>query len=191
MSVDAAVSPVWVEWGRLSRFLESARLAFARERNLWTSLELESAEEVRLAAPTGQGTYRVALPQHLAAVQDEDTLLASVLIHSYALAESAAADRLLADARDFGGIEDWGARLLASNGATWDAISGGRAAVVEVAVVRNAYAHGDRCLDRSAANRLRAAGDASSSEGDAVTLDYAKLKMYRGRLRKLLGAGGV
>jgi hypothetical protein len=35
-------------------------------------------------------------------------LLASVLIHSYALAETAAAERLGGDARDFGGIEGLG-----------------------------------------------------------------------------------
>ena len=26
---------VWTEWGRLTRFLESAGVAFAREYNLW------------------------------------------------------------------------------------------------------------------------------------------------------------
>jgi len=103
----AATSPVWEEWGRITRFLESARLAFARERNLWTSLEIESAEDVKLSALTGQGAYRVSLNKHLAAVQDEDTLYASVLVHNYALVETAAADLLSADARDFGGIEDW------------------------------------------------------------------------------------
>jgi hypothetical protein len=39
-------------------------------------------------------------------VRDEEMLLASVLIHSYALAETAAVERLGGDARDFGGIED-------------------------------------------------------------------------------------
>ena len=69
----AATSPVWDKWRHITRFLESARLAFARERNLWTSLEIESAEAVKLSAPTGQGAYRVSLHKHLAAVQDEDT----------------------------------------------------------------------------------------------------------------------
>ena len=59
------------------------------------------------------GAVIASLP---AAVQDEDTLYASVLLHSYALVETAVADRLGADARDFGGIEDWGARLAASVG---------------------------------------------------------------------------
>ena len=49
-------------------------------------------------------------------MKDDETLFASVLIHSYALAESAAADHLSADARDFAGIEDWGERLLKVEG---------------------------------------------------------------------------
>lgn len=95
---------VWDQWGRITRFLESARLAFARERNLWTSLELEAVDDVKLSAPTGQGSYRVALAQHLRAVEDEDTLLGAVLIHSYAIAEAAASDRLSVPARDLGGM---------------------------------------------------------------------------------------
>jgi hypothetical protein len=43
----AEVAPVWTEWGRLTRFLESAQPAFVRERNLWRSLELASAVGAR------------------------------------------------------------------------------------------------------------------------------------------------
>ena len=186
----AATSPVWEGWERITRFLESARLAFARERNLWTSLEIESAEEVKLSAPTGQRAYRVSLHKHLAAVEDEDTLYGSVLVHRYALVETAAVDRLSADARDFGGIEDWGARLLTTTGQTWDSIKEGVAGAVEVAVVRNAYAHGTRRIDQSAENRLRAVGKAQPSAGDPVIMDYAALKSFRARLRSLLHAGG-
>jgi hypothetical protein len=132
---DCDLAPVWREWRRLTRFLESARLAFARESNLWTSLELRSADEIKLSAATPHGTYKVALQQHLEAVRDEEMLLASVLIHSYALAETAAAERLSGDAREYGGIGDWGARLLATTGSTWDALKDGIAGAVEVAVV--------------------------------------------------------
>ena len=129
--------------------------------------------------------------QHLDAVRDEETLFASVLIHSYALAESAAAERLGGDARDFGGIEDWGARLLATTGSTWAALKDGRAGVVEVAVFRNAYAHGGRRIDESAASRLRAVGVTSPTRGDLVALDYPTVKAFRGRLRMLMDAGGI
>jgi hypothetical protein len=188
---DCELAPVWREWRCLTRFLESARLAFARESNLWTSLELRSADEVRLSAATAHGSYKVSLQQHLEAVRDEEMLLASVLIHGYALAETAAAERLGGDAREYGGIEDWGARLLATTGSTWGALKEGIAGAVEVAVVRNAYAHGGRRIDESAANRLRAVGLTSPAQGEIVALDYATLKVFRGRLRSLMDRGGV
>jgi hypothetical protein len=191
MTDDRGVGPVWSEWGRLTRFLESARLALARERNLWASLELRSAEDVRLSATTARGTYKVGLPQHLDAIRDDETLLASVLIHSYALAETAAAERLGGDARDFGGIEDWGTRLLATTGSRWDSVKGGVAGAVEVAVVRNAYAHGVRRIDEPAENRLQAAGKTDAKAGDLVALDYATVKVFRGRLRGLMSLGGI
>lgn len=190
-SDDCELAPAWREWRRLTRFLESARLAFAREGNLWTSLELRSADEVKLSAATPHGTYRVGLQQHLEAVRDEEMLLASVLIHSYALAETAAAERLGGDARDFRGIEEWGTRLLATTGSTWGALKEGLGGAVEVAVVRNAYAHGGRRIDESAASRLRAVGRTSPARGDLIVLDYATVKVFRGRLRALMDRGGV
>ncbi len=81
-SDDDGLAPVWREWRRLTRFLESARLAFARERILWASLELRSADEVKLSAATPHGPYKVGLQEHLDAVRDEEMLFASVLIHS-------------------------------------------------------------------------------------------------------------
>ena len=185
------LTQIWSEWGRLSRFLESARLAFAREHDLWSSLELRAPADVKLSAATERGKYTVALREHLAAVRDEEMLLASVLIHSYALAENAAAERLGDDARDFDGIEDWGARLLATTGATWDDLNEGIAGAVEVAVVRNAYAHGTRRVDALAAKRLRAVGNTQQKAGDPVVLDYSTLRVFRGRLRALMRLGGV
>ena len=164
--VSETPAAVWEQWGRVTRFLESARLAFARERNLWTSLEIE-------------------------AVEDEDTLLGAVLVHSYAIAEAAAGDRLSILTRDVGGIEDWGTRLLATTGETWESLKGGKAGAVEAAVTRNAYAHGARSLDHNSARRLRAAGLTHVNAGDPIVLDYRKLKTLRGRLRSLLGAGGI
>ena len=188
---DAAAIAVWEEWRRITRFLESARVAFARERALWTSLKLVGADDVRFYASTGAGKHRVGIPDHLAAIEDDDALYASVLIHSYAIAESAAAERLGADARNFGGIEKWGPRLLATTGESWESVLDGRAGVVEVAVVRNAYAHGARRIDGLAAKRLRGVGITDRVEGDPVALDYPTLKLYRGRLRDLLNAGGI
>jgi hypothetical protein len=42
-----------------------------------------------------------------------------------------------------------------------------------------------------APNRLQAVGKASPARGDLVVLDYAKVKVFRGRLRTLMDRGGV
>lgn len=178
------------EWGRLTRFLEGARLAFARERNLWASLGIDEPERVRISAPEGQARYRVALQRHIDAM-DAETLHASVLVHSYALAESAAADRLAMEPRSFGGIEDWGARLLSANGRDWTDVKGGLAGAVETAVARNAFAHGSRTLDAAARTRLLAAGARMKPAGSPFTLTYAELRVFRTRLLSLLKAGGI
>ena len=188
---DASALAVWEEWGRITRFLQSARVAFARERDLWTSLGIVSADNVRFKGSSGKGAYRVGISDHLAAVADEDVLYASALIHSYAIAESAACDRLGADSRNAGGIEEWGAKLLGMNHESWESVTGGLAGAVEVAVVRNAYAHGFRRIDSAAAKRLRGVGLTQPREGDPVALDYPTLRVYRARLRDLLGAGGI
>jgi hypothetical protein len=143
--VPAAANSPHEEWGRLTRFLESARLAFARERDLWASLGVGA--QVRISAPDGH--YNVAVHRHIDAVDDGETLHGSVLVHSYALAEPAAADRLAMDVRSLGGIEDWGARLLATNGRAWGEVTGALAGAVEVPMVRNAFAHGSRTMDPS------------------------------------------
>lgn len=93
-----------------------------------------------ITSPTGaQGIYKVSLDQHIAAVDDEEVLFASVLIHSYALTEAAACDRLGLDSRSAGGIEKWAAELLLANGRSWADVFDGEAGAVEVAVIRNAW----------------------------------------------------
>lgn len=189
---DLDHASVWHEWGRITRFLESARLAFAREHALWSTLEIADLKNVAVHAPTGAtSNYQVRLNQHLAAIGDEETLLASVLIHSYALAESGAADHLGVDSRDFGGIEDWGARLLASASGTWDQVLDGLAGAVEVAVVRNTYAHGTRVIDPAASTRLVEAGGPELAAGSSIAITYEDLQGYRARLKSLLRVGSV
>lgn len=185
------MSTVWTEWGALTRFLESARVAFARERNLWHSLELADPEAVQITTTTGVRRYEVTLANHVAAVEDEVTLHASVLIHTYALAEAAACSKLGIDSRSAGGIETWGKQLLAQNNRDWTGVFDEEAGAVEVAVVRNAFAHGTRTIDASAETRLAAVGAPPRTAGDAVGLQYEELRVYRDRLRSLLRTGGV
>jgi hypothetical protein len=184
------VSP-FAEWDRLTRFLESARVAFARERMIWESLGIDDSAKVRIASSAPQANYVVGVGQHLDAVGDAEMLHASVLIHSYALAEAAAAHRLGADARTFNGIEDWGARLLGMTDRDWSVVKGGLAGAVEVAVVRNAFAHGSRTVDAAARARLFSAGAKTRPVGARITLPYPHLRGYRNRLLELLAAGGV
>ena len=180
-----------MEWGRITRFLESARLAFARERGLWTSAEFEDRDEVRLVSASGGGSYSVSLEQHVEAVNDEQTLYASVLIHSYAIAEAGAATKLDADQRTLGCVEDWGGRLLNANGRSWDLVTGGRAGLVEVALVRNAFAHGNRTVAPKDQSRLARAGARPKTAGTPVTLSYDELRLFRSRLKSLLNVGSV
>jgi hypothetical protein len=177
------------EWERLTRFLESARIAFLRERAAWEGVENPAA--VRVASAAFQASYRVGLDQHLAALDEGEMLYASVLLHSYALCESAAADRLRLDPRDTAGIEDWGARLLRAAGRDWTEVKGGLGGAVEVAVVRNAFAHGTRTIDAGAHARLSAAGAQTRNIGARVTLTYPWLRGYRNRLLALMRAGGI
>jgi hypothetical protein len=187
--VPVAAGSPWDEWGRLTRFLESARIAFARERDLWTSPSIEGTEQGRISAP--EGHYKVTPGRHIDAIDDAETLHGSVLVHSYALAESAAAEKLAMDPRSFGGIEDWGARLLDANGRDWSDVKGGLAGAVEVAVARNAFAHGSRTIDASARTRLLTAGARTRPAGSRVTLTHPELREFRSRLQSLLNMGGL
>ena len=157
----------------------------------WTSLELRDADEVRLSATNGHGSYNVALRRHLATVQDQDILLGSVLIHSYALAESGAAQLLRADPPTFRGIEDGAPRLLGTTGSSWDSLRDGLAGVVEVAVVRNAYAHGTRSLVTRAQRRIPRAGGAPPEDQVPHCSTTRRCACFRGRLRALMQAGGI
>lgn len=184
------MSNLWDSWADLTRFLESARLAFARERNLWDSLELADRDKAVIKVRAGGGRFRARLDQHVNAVRDETTLYASVLLHSYALMDSAAADALNVD-RVQGGIESWGCTLLARTSSSWPDVPDGEAGAVEVAVVRNAFAHGSRKIDERAARRLSDAGAPARSVGSPVTLTYGELQVYRGRMADLLNVAGL
>ena len=186
------VSPqLWDEWKRITRFLGSARIAYAREAQVWSSLEIANPDEVVLTSPAGKGNYRVLIAEHLDAVQDETTLHAAVLLQTYTITEWAALEVLGLDSRKVSGIEDWGDRLLTRNGKSWTDTRGGQRGLVQTAVTRNAFAHGSRSLDAQAARRLAAAGVTGRSAGDPVTLTIRQVHEHRSRLKSLLRAGGL
>ena len=152
---------------------------------------IHAPEQIRISPPKDHPRYKVTLQQHIDAIDDAETLHASVLLHSYALAETAAANRLAMNSRTFGGIEDWGARLLSAKGRDWINVSGGLAGAVEIAVTRNAFAHGSRALDAEARARPLDAGAKPRPVGSRVTLTYPELRKFRARLLSLLNAGGI
>lgn len=189
-----AASAPWPydQWGRVTRFLESGRVAFARERALWSSSNIAQPELVTLSVPKAdQGTYRVRLAQHLAALEDEQTFYAAVLIQSYAIAQAAAADQLATDAQALYGIERWGTELLEQAGSSWDQVRDGLAGAVETAIVRNTLAHATRSVTARAAARAQAAGVSGMPAGTIVELDYPQLLRHRSRLLSLLRRGHV
>lgn len=159
---------------------------------MWKSLELANPSDAIVRVTSGASNYQVSLEDHTAAVSDTWFLYASALMSYYALAESAAAEKL--DRDDLvgcDGIADWGEQLLRSAGADWRK-SSERAGIVEVGVIRNLIAHGDRTYSKRAVTKLAAAGVQSPpTEGDPVVLDDPAFRDYRLRLKSLLNRGGL
>ena len=184
---------VWDEWGRLTRFFESSRIALAREATLWQSLELANPDDAFVRVESGSCTYQVSLAAHTEAVSDTWFLYASALLSYFALAESAAAEKLgLDDLVGLDGAVDWGDRLLASAGTDWRKVHGGRLGMVEVAVVRNLIAHGDRMYSKRAVTRLTSFGvRPGPAVGDPVVLDDETFREFRARLKSLLNRCGL
>lgn len=191
MTAPASKWP-YSEWARLTRFVESGRLAFAHERERAQALQVDSspAPRIKVSKPGG-GEYRMSLARHLQALEDEHTFHAAVLVHSYALLESAAAAWLQLDQRRIGPIEDWGTALLAQAKTDWSAVDGGLVGAVEVAVYRNAVAHGEQWITAAVALRLHNAGSTEPLQDLPITLDYEHLARMRTRMVELLNAGQV
>ena len=172
--------------------MESARISFQRESRLWQSLELQNPDEIRVHVNDDKSYYAVTLEQHCQAVNDDWLLFGLVLVASYALAESAASEKLgLSNITDVGGVENWGQRLLDGAGSTWSDVKDGKKGAVEVAVIRNVIAHGERNYSQTAVNRLTASGITTIRVGDPVLLTHAALKDHRARLKSLLRAGNI
>lgn len=185
------MADIWDRWGALTRSLISTRIAVERERSFWEGLNFTNRSQLKIKAQARSGRYTIRLVDHVVALEDEATVLAATLVLSYALAESAALDKLSIDSRQVAGIEDWGARLLRSASRDWDAVEGGLAGAAEVGVIRNLVSHGAGSIDEKSHARLIRAGCLDFSAGGAVTLDYDRVGLYRTRLRSLLIAGGL
>lgn len=169
----------------------STRVAVARERAFWDQLDFTNRSTLKVKAVVGETKYPIRLVDHVSALEDEGTLMAATLVLSYALAESAAVDRLGLDSRSVAGIEDWGGRLLRAAGGDWSSVTGGRVGAIEVGVVRNVIVHGQSAIDEKNHARLEKAGSQAFALGDPVELTYDRVVAYRARLRSLLAVGGL
>lgn len=106
---------LWDRWRDLTRFLESTRISFEKERQYWSGVphEQRPATPLRSEHLGGRSVYEISVTDHLRTIWDESVLCQSVLIFSFALAEAAALDRLGLDPdNDHGGIESGGTRFF-------------------------------------------------------------------------------
>ncbi len=185
------MNDIWSRWSALTRSVISIRIAAERERSFWGGLEFTNRSRLKIKATTRDGRFTLRLVDHVAALEDEGTLLSASLVLSYALAEAAAVDHLGIDARRTAGIEDWGGRLLQAAGRTWADVEGGLSGAVEVGVMRNLITHGKSAVDELNHARLIRAGCVSRAVGSPVALGFDELGAFRVRLRSLLTVGGL
>jgi hypothetical protein len=180
---------IWNEWRRITRFVGSSRIAFSREELIWSSLEIPNKKEIILSTKVGQSAYSVNLRDHLVGIQDHQALFSTVLLASYALTESYARLKLgLSDEEELtGGIESWGAKILAITGNSWPKVMHGLHGIVEVAAVRGAIAHGLRNVNQSMVKRFSAHSMTPPwAVGDKIELTNEKFEQFRARLRSLM-----
>jgi hypothetical protein len=184
-----AISDIWGEWKRLTRFLECSKIAFKRESDIWSSLQVPDLDAVRIATANGDSSFSLTANEHLDTLHDEDLLCFIVLSYSYSLCERYARVKLCLWEGDklSGGIETWGTNLLRQAGNNWANVLGGRAGLIEVAIARNFIAHGTRLVGQSTLDRYRSAQELCPwILGEALVLDYEKVELYRSRLKSLM-----
>jgi hypothetical protein len=206
-------SPIWDSWGAVTQFLQITRMAFDAEIARWEGIyKIADQQQVVIARQgNGQQNFEVNLPIYLATLRNEHMLCALVLQYSYGLIEQHVRN-MLAEAYQRGkitqrqidprnratsmddaigrfipsnrGIEKWGTSILKLLNRSWTDVSVGCEGLVEVAIVRNAIAHGVPVITpfleaRARRNNLQLRW----AVGDTVDLNIALLEEYRARLR--------
>ncbi|MDP2400495.1 MAG: hypothetical protein Q8M66_00810, partial [Actinomycetota bacterium] len=176
----------------ITRFLESSRMTLLPAAMRWEELLQLNPTAANLEFEAQGTLYRVSLEQHISALRNTRPLYSSAFVHYFALTEAAAADCLgREDLVGCNGIEDWAEQLLSAAGVGWRN-DDERVGIVELGVVRNLIAHGEREYSKRAVAKLKAAGmSPAPSQGDRVVLDYETLKQYRSRLKSLLNRSGL
>lgn len=182
--------PIWDHWRATTRFLNSTRQAMLADAERWEKLPVKSGAPLVLEYVDGERTYRVESPEHVSVLRDPVLLCGMTLMYSYALVEEFARE-IRAETRGSddlsGGIETWGSDLLEAVGGSWEKVLDGKTGAVETAIVRNAFAHGEREYTDSMRRRFQQAmkADPPWAAGSPIVLDTDRLETLRARLRSL------
>lgn len=199
-------APMWEEWLALTRLQWSGRIAFENEVERWANRRFSGKEAVSVVIDDCGGRYEASLASHVATLGDHRLFCGLILLRSWALLESHA--RLvghIARTRDWAGASGgfdrdrldaiYGEKLqggpVAWLNATmdavqqpWAAVYGGQAGLVEIALLRNAIAHGHRTVTARLMTEMAGASiPYSATIGAPLAIDFAALHEYRGRIR--------
>lgn len=183
---------IWEEWKKITRFIESSRIAFSRESFLCSSFQPLDSSAVQIVATEGPSTFKSTLDEHVRTLRDESILFSIGLLASYALTESFSRIKLSIpeDADLQGGIEAWGTRLLQRTNHDWTYVLDGLPGIIEVSIARNYAAHGTSTVTQRTINRFLTLGlQCPWPQGQSIRMDCAMLDTYRARLRSLMRLG--
>lgn len=201
------ILPVWTKWKELTQFLALSDHVLLSQQEQWRALPLANKDDAKIIRQDGPYTFETDGKTYDAVLTDRHVLCSVVLLNSYALIETIARqiyDILVADTAvntplvvsfrantdsihqviKTGGLEVWGTTLLQDLGRNWTPVETNQAGLVEVAVVRNAIAHGETHVTNSMINRVKASnGTLPWPLGSEIRLDIPRIKEYRHRLR--------
>lgn len=182
------VANIWREYGALTRFLESTRIALAHEAER-VHAEAKSGPIQSVGIGGDPSKYEVRRSQHLEVVRDEEMLARLVLVQTTALCESLARLCVAKAGGLEGGVEAWGSRCLEANGQAWGSVEGGQSQVVLAFVYRNAIAHGSNELTAKEIRRLETAGNSQFGAGSTIEVAPG-LELMRASIRSFMRLTG-
>lgn len=180
----------WNRWTVLTRVLHGYSLAARLEATRLQSLPFVDRSGRLKWSTVGSGEFECTVTDLENVLANQVLLHEHVLLMSCARIEALGRILLLALEQDcpedspLGKIEDWGSGLLESLGQTWE-MAGGKAAVVEPYIVRNAVAHGIVVTNERMLNRVTdVKGQFPWKLGEPIVLDSMRLVDYRANLKR-------
>ncbi|CAM2161452.1 RiboL-PSP-HEPN domain-containing protein [Paraburkholderia sacchari] len=202
--------PVWDEWKKLTEFFALSDHVFEAQASAWSALPLASPATAELRIGDDDFKFESKGNRYAAVLADRHMLSTVVLLHSHGLMQtsmSEAYDELarishantplrtlyianpehITNLMKNGGVESWGTQILQDLGRSWTQVEGGKAGMVEAAVIRNALAHGQQYVSQTMVNRVtQSGGTLPWGVGNPIVLDVALTKEYRHRFRSLM-----